>query len=107
TLLWSPGLHTSSYEVEEATKENFSDAVTHVANDIVWTFRHDVTQPTRYFYRVRSMSNCGLGAGPASDSASIVVIPTKTSAEDAEAVASYGQPNVVVQTIHIPGSTSN
>src|SRR5581483_643653 len=83
------------------------NAVSFTTTDIVRTFRHQVTQPTRYYYRVRSQSSCGLAAGPFSDFVSMVVVPTATDAENAESVASLGQQNAVVQKIHIPGSGSS
>ncbi len=101
-FIWSPGLNTSSYEVQEATQETFSDARTIPLTDILVTFQHEVTEPTRYFYRVRSMSSCGLGFGPFSDAASIVVLPTTTT----DSAAAYGSQTVVVQVVHVPGGSS-
>ncbi len=104
TLIWSPGLNTASYELQEATNFNFTDGVSFTTSDILRVFQHSVKTATRYFYRVRSQSSCGLGAGPFSDPASMVVIPVETDADDANSVASLGQQNLVVQKIHVPGS---
>lgn len=100
-FVWSPGLNTASYEVQEATKENFSDAITIPTNEIFEFFTHQASVATRYFYRVRSLSSCGLGTGPYSDAASIVILPTATT----DAAASYGTQNVVIQTVHVPGGS--
>lgn len=101
-FIWSPGLNTSSYEVQESTTENFSGAVALPSSDIFVIFQHDVAQPTRYFYRVRSLSSCGLGTGPFSDAASIVVLPTAST----DAAASFGSQNNVVQTVHVSGGSA-
>jgi hypothetical protein len=104
-VIWSPGPNTASYEVQEATTEDFSNATTRVTQDTVLGFHHSVTQRTRYFYRVRSTSSCGLGFGPYSATASLVIAPNETlSAEDAELTSSYGAQTVVVQKVKIPGS---
>lgn len=101
-LVWSPGLNTASYEVQESTDANFAAPRTIPTSDIYQTLSHDVTVATRYFYRVRSSSSCGLGVGPYSDVASIVIAPNTTT----DAAASYGTQKVLVQTVHVPGLSS-
>lgn len=97
-LLWSASANTSLHEVQEATREDFADAQTRNVNDILLRLSHQVADSARYFYRVRSLSSCGAGAGPWSGAASIVV----SSGADA---ASYGTQNSVVQSVRLPGST--
>ncbi|MEO6259163.1 MAG: hypothetical protein ABIP63_02395, partial [Thermoanaerobaculia bacterium] len=104
-LIWSPGLNTASYQVQEATVATFASAQTIASETIELKLRHDVTQATRYYYRVRSLSSCGLGTGPWSSEVSIVVLPNSTSADDAEATGAFGSFNVIVQKVHIPGTS--
>jgi hypothetical protein len=106
-LIWNPGLNTASYEVAESTKANFSDATLRTVSDILLTLSHTVTQPTRYYYRIRSQSSCGLGFGPYSDVATIVITPSGTTSDAADSVASYGTQSMIVQTVHIPGSAAS
>jgi hypothetical protein len=101
-LVWSPGLNTASYEVQESTDANFVAARTVQTTDIYQTLSHDVTVATRYFYRVRSASSCGLGLGPYSEVASTVIVPLTTT----DAAAAYGTQKVVVQKVHVPGFSS-
>ena len=104
-LLWSPGLNTQSYEVQESADPNFAGATSRPSNDILWTFSHDITKPTRYYYRVRSLSTCDFGWGPYSDVASIVVQPlVGQTGDQAGTVASFGTQQQVIQKVHIPGA---
>jgi hypothetical protein len=96
-LLWSASANTGLHEVQEATREDFTDAATRPVNDILLRLSHEVAGSARYFYRVRSLSSCGAGAGAWSNTASIVV----SSAGDA---ASYGTQKIVAQSVRVPGS---
>src|SRR5258708_6629129 len=107
SIVLTPGLNTQSYELEEATKADFSDAVAQTLTVIDTTITHSATVATRYYYRVRPQSSCGLGFGPYSDVATVVVPPTATDEENANAVTAYGSQSIVLQTIHIPGSASS
>ena len=103
TMLWSPGSGTASYEVQESSTANFANAPLQTS-EVIATFSHSVTTPTRYYYRVRSNSSCGAGFGPFSGTGSIVVLPGSTSESNAAAVGAYGA-RTVVQTLHVAGST--
>lgn len=104
-MLWSPGLNTLSYEVQESTDPNFAGATTRPSSDILLSYQHDVTKPTRYYYRVRSLSSCELGWGPYSEAATIVVQPiVGQTGDQAGTVASFGTQQQVIQKVHIPGA---
>ena len=104
-LIWSPGLNTASYQVQEATAATFAGAQTIAVETIELKLRHDVTVATRYYYRVRSLSSCGLGPGPWSSDVSLVILPGTTTAENANAAGAFGSDSLIVQKIHLPGST--
>ncbi|HSP15636.1 MAG TPA: hypothetical protein VLV78_12870 [Thermoanaerobaculia bacterium] len=106
-ILWSPGTNTSGFELQESTDPSFAGANTRAVNDVLIGLSHQVTTPTRYYYRVRSKSNCNAGDGPYSDAASIVVQPLVAQTGDrAGTIAAYGTQAGVIQKIHIPGSAS-
>ncbi|HXG59514.1 MAG TPA: hypothetical protein VNL91_10865, partial [Thermoanaerobaculia bacterium] len=104
-LFWLPGLNTSSYEIQYSSQPNFATATTYPPTSEIYSyFTQKVSAPVRSYFRVRSLSSCGLGYGPYSRPAAIVVIPDTTTADKAEAAASYGTQNNVVQQVRIPGS---
>lgn len=104
-VLWSATLNTASYELEEATDEDFENATKRVVDDILFVPTREVTSTTRFYYRVRALSSCGLGFGSFSDAASITITPAVTlSADDAEVSASFGAQDAVVQKVRIPGT---
>lgn len=106
-LIWSAGLHASSYEVQESSREDFSGATTRVVTDIVLPVRHVVGEATRFFYRVRAQSRCGLGFGPWSASGAIAITAsTSIPPGDVDLATSYGNQSVVVQKIRLPGATA-
>lgn len=107
-VLWSPGLNTAGFEIQESTDPTFASTATRTVNDVLVSFSHQVTAPTRYYYRVRSSSSCQAGGiGPYSQTASIVVRPlVAQTGGRAGTIAAYGNQQGVVQKIHIPGSSA-
>jgi hypothetical protein len=107
SIIWSPGPGTASYEVQESTGSSFNDVApkTTTTTGVVATFSHTVSAPTRFFYRVRSLSNCGAGSGPYSSVESIVILPDTSSESDAGAVGAYGA-RTVVQRVHVAGGSA-
>lgn len=103
-VLWSAMLNTSLYELQEATREDFSDAVTRVVDDILLPFAHEVVAPTRYYYRVRAVSSCGLGTGPYSNPISITVANGSEDAGEVELASAYGAQRDLVRKVHIAGA---
>jgi hypothetical protein len=64
-----------SYELQEATKADFSDAQTFQINNAAATrtFSHTVTADTRYYYRVHAAPVCGGDFGAYSQTTSVLV----------------------------------
>ncbi len=106
-LNWSAASEVALHEVQEATRPDFSDAVTWPSNDILLARSHEVPTSRRFYYRVRSLGGCGAGEGPWSDVASIVVDPdVAPSSEDADYGTAYGGEREIVGRVRIPGSTA-
>ncbi|HEX7151746.1 MAG TPA: hypothetical protein VF618_09685 [Thermoanaerobaculia bacterium] len=106
-LIWSPGLDTESYEVQESASADFANAASRTTDDILIVFNKNVAATTRLYYRVRSNSSCNLGVGPWSDTATIVLRPDAAlESDDADLVASYGSQHDVVQKIRIGGQSA-
>jgi len=104
-VIWTPGTNTGLHEVQEATREDFSDAVSRTLQDIVLHPMHVASRATRYHYRVRSLSNCGGGIGPWSGAASVVVAPRASHDRSTiELTAPYGRQTVVAEKVYIPGT---
>jgi hypothetical protein len=101
----------ASYELQEATKSDFSDAQTlaitsQVAGATTRTFSHTVTADTRYYYRVHAAPACGGNYGPYSLTASVLVAapqaPTQPNFNFAQLPCPQS-PCTITQRIFIPG----
>ncbi|MCU1229455.1 MAG: hypothetical protein JWO97_2339 [Acidobacteria bacterium] len=95
---WSAVANTKLYEVQEATKADFSNATTRTSTGVTWPFTRTVTVPTVFYYRVRGVSNCNDERGPYSDVVSTTVVPASS-----EPSVEVGTQSNVVQTVFIPG----
>ncbi|HSY49156.1 MAG TPA: hypothetical protein VLC46_10120 [Thermoanaerobaculia bacterium] len=112
TLSWNgdPNLDFS-YELQEATKADFSDAQTFpVTGAISRNFTHTVTADTRYYYRIHVSPLCGGDFGPFSQTGSVLVTaplpPTKVNFDFAQQPCT--PPNcTITQPIFIPGITTS
>ncbi|HVT04014.1 MAG TPA: hypothetical protein VHL58_11655 [Thermoanaerobaculia bacterium] len=105
-LTWSAAPSTALYEVQESAREDFAGAITRPVNDVALTLTHRVSETTRYYYRVHTLSSCGGGVGPYSRTASIIVSsPSVLPSADPTLALAYGRPGVVVQSVHVSGST--
>ncbi|HXH37234.1 MAG TPA: DUF4214 domain-containing protein, partial [Thermoanaerobaculia bacterium] len=95
------------YELQEATKADFSDAQTlTITGAVTHTFTHTVTADARFYYRVHAAPACGGDFGPFSQSTSILVTaplpPTKVNFDFAQMPCT--PPNcTITQQIFIPG----
>ncbi|HEX3579338.1 MAG TPA: M57 family metalloprotease, partial [Thermoanaerobaculia bacterium] len=101
----------AQYEVQEATKADFSDAQTFtVAGATPRTFSHTVTADTRYYYRVHAAPICGGNFGGYSLTASVLVTaplsPKQPNFNFAQLPCPQS-PCTITQQIFIPGITTN
>jgi len=102
TVRWSSVANAGGFELQEATKLNFSDATTKLIDGLSYAVTHTATDaPVQYLYRVRAVSACSDDRGPYSNVIGIFIIPP---AAKSNASAEVGTPTNVVQTIFLPGS---
>ena len=93
------------YEIQEATRSDFSDAVPFTTQSSSRVFQHSVTTPTTFYYRVRPVT-CGgspgsFGSGPP---AQIVVVPPQSpTSRDFDLVVPSGSTTPVSQTVTFSG----
>jgi len=101
----------AAYELQEATKSDFSDAQTFQLNGqnagaTTRTFSHTVTADTRYYYRVHAAPACGGNFGGYSPTASVLVTapqpPTQPFFNFAQ-LPCPPSPCTITQRIFIPG----
>ena len=93
---WDPIPGASRYELQEATNEQFTGAVTHNVTGNTKTFQHTATAPVRYWYRVRAVAACNNASGPYSTPVNIAVVPPPTGEELAPTVTvPFGTPGTV------------
>src|SRR5581483_10885315 len=104
---WTPLQGVTLFELQEATRFDFSDAVTQAIAGVNAIYTHTATtQPVQYFYRVRGVSPCSDDRGPYSDVVGMFVIPAGGPATQAQARAEVGALTNVVKTRFIPGSST-
>jgi hypothetical protein len=74
TVSWAPVSAAARYEIEEADNPDFAGAVVSGSSTTTSSsFAHTVSQPTRYYYRVRAFGGCEAG-GPYSVAESVAVV---------------------------------
>jgi hypothetical protein len=97
----------ASYEIQEATRSDFSDAVPFTTTATSRTFQHTVAAATTFFYRVRPIS-CGGSAGSFGPSAQIVILPQQpATSRDFDMVVPLGSTTQVSQTVTFSGLVPN
>ena len=105
----------AKYELQEATKSDFSDAQTfqitsQVAGATTRTFSHTVTADTRYYYRVHAAPICGGDFATFSPVASVLVTAPQSSRQPNFNFAQLPcppSPCTITQQIFIPGITTS
>jgi len=101
-VTWSP-TGSASYEVQEATKSDFSDAVTRTTTSTSSSFAHTVSTATTYYYRVRPVS-CGDGPTSFGPTTQTVVLPQQPPASrEFDVIVPLGSTTKVSQQIRFEG----
>jgi len=94
------------YELQEATKSDFSDAQTFQINGATTrTFSHSVTIDTRYYYRVHAAPACGGNFGGFSPATSVLVtapLPSTQPNFNFAQLPCPQSPCIITQRIFIP-----
>lgn len=99
---WTPLANVALYEVQEATRPDFSDATTFTSMQPFLEFSHEVSGgPRQYLYRVRGVSACNDARGPYSAAVGVFVVAPRSANGSAEA----GTAETILQTIFLPGSS--
>lgn len=104
TLRWTPLANVDLYEVQESTSPDFTNATTQTVDGVSTSFRHTVTSPTKYLYRVRGLSSCNDERGAYSDVVGTIVAPPLTSGNSRNASTEIGTLGTIVQTHFVPGA---
>ena len=79
TINWNSVANATNYELQESMAMNFAKAATQTITDTSTTLTRTTTsQPQRYFYRVRAISNCSDDHSAYSKVVSVVVMPSET-----------------------------
>jgi Viral BACON domain len=100
TVRWTQQANVAHYELQEATTLDFAGATTQSTTAPFAAFKHSVSAPTQYLYRVRVASSCSDEFSDWSDPVGVLILPPATNKSSAE----VGAQENVVQTIHLPGS---
>jgi uncharacterized repeat protein (TIGR01451 family) len=91
------------YEIDEATSPAFTNAQTTLVTGLSKSFKHDVTAPTPFFYRVRALNDCGAEAGAYSLAIRVVVVPLPDEDDDQDINVPAGSMELIVHDVFVPG----
>jgi uncharacterized repeat protein (TIGR01451 family) len=100
---WDVVPGATRYEIDEATNAAFTAAQTSVVTALSKSYKHDVTAPTAFYYRVRAFNDCGAEAGPYSPAIRVVVVPLPADDEPGDVNVPAGSTELIVQRVFIPG----
>lgn len=105
SVSWSSTATPSTYQVQEATKPDFSDATTSTTSSLTQQYTHTATgSASVYYYRVRS-TNCSQAYSLA---AQVTITPAQDpTAKTFDLVVQQGSTTVVVQEVRFEGLTPN
>ena len=99
---WSPVDNATSFELKEATNVDFTSPATQTITGFSATFQHTIVSlPTRFYYRVRALSDCDDSKSRFSRTVSVVVLP-QTANTTRHTSAEVGVRNGIVQKIALP-----
>ncbi|HEX2120197.1 MAG TPA: DUF11 domain-containing protein, partial [Thermoanaerobaculia bacterium] len=101
---WDLVAGATRYEVQEAANAQFDGAITIVEQGLSHAFKHDVTEATAFFYRVRALSDCDDSASAYSPTIRVVIIPLPPKEQENPSVnVPAGSTELIVQQVFIPG----
>ena len=96
---WTPEDNATTFELEESLTAGFDSPLTQQITGLSATFQHViVSAPTRFYYRVRALSDCDDTKSRFSKIVSVVVLPQSENATR-HTSAEVGVSNGVVQKI--------
>ncbi len=101
-VVWLQVLNAASYEIEESTTPDFTNATTRTVTTTQETFSHGAAIDTTYYYRVRAKSSCDSSIGPYSNPIPIIV--RAPASGGSTFTASVGSQQNVVQSVFVPGT---
>lgn len=103
TIRWDTVANAASYELQESASTDFSAATTQVVSGQSAKFIHtSALTATKWFYRVRAISNCSDDRGPYSRVVIVTVLP---DIPQRQVSVEVGTASTIRQTIFIPGVT--
>lgn len=106
-VLWTAVAGASSYQIDEATNDAFTDAVSRTVTATSSTFTHEAPKRAQaYFYRVRAFATCSQQPGPFSETVRVIILPLPPPAVTNPSVnVPAGSKRLVVQQVLIPGQS--
>src|SRR5262249_50829149 len=73
---WAPVANSSSYEIQESATADFAQPSSQIVDELHAAFVHTTnTDPPKWHYRVRAISNCLDVRGPFSPVVAVIVLP--------------------------------
>ncbi|MEA2236102.1 MAG: hypothetical protein QOC81_826 [Thermoanaerobaculia bacterium] len=101
TVRWSAVANATSYELQEASATDFTNATTQVVTDLAATFTHTAPAAAqKWLYRVRAISSCNDERGPYSH---IVIVTVLPDTPQKQVSVEVGTSSAIRQTIFIAG----
>ncbi len=102
-IVTNPQPDTTQYDYQEATNDQFTDAVTQTTSAPTVTYQHDTgASASLFFYRVRAYNSCTGGPGAFSKTIRVVIVPATVTTRPVLNVPA-GTKGLVVEQIFIPG----
>jgi uncharacterized repeat protein (TIGR01451 family) len=104
---WDPVPGAVRYEVDEANNPEFLGMTRTPVTGTSLAFKHDVTLPTAFYYRVHAFVDCVQTPGPDSTTVRVVIIPLPPKETPRKSVnVPAGSEEIIVQEVFIPGEAN-
>ncbi|HEX2061891.1 MAG TPA: DUF11 domain-containing protein, partial [Thermoanaerobaculia bacterium] len=101
---WDAVPGAARYEIDEATSADFANATTSIVESTKKAYKHDVTQATAFYYRVRAFNDCQTLPSANSVTVRVVIVPLPAKDEPQQEVnVPAGSTETIVQQVFIPG----